>query len=429
VRPPQVRFVTALAVLAAIALVGGCTSDDSGGGRKQLDLRIGGIVPRTGPLQQFGDPGQQAADQAVDEIRKAAAKAGARHKVTISYGDDESIPNLAVNAAKKLQAAGADCFVGPWGGGAAERVMSLVAAPKKVLEISPAASGDAISKAQDRGYLNRVVPPDRMQAGALAELLDRELRGGARGKKVNVGALESTYSDELIKSFDDAWSGKGGRIGTKQTYRQDQPTFEEQSQALASGNPDAWVFFDFMDTYGRLANDLLADKQAKFSPKKTFGTDSLANPRVANLGLASNGLRGVAISAPREGPAAEEFNRRYTARGDAPRQTFDAQAFDATVLCYLSAVAAGSTSGEKMKDKLREVSAPPGRKFNWMQLDQAIKALEAGQDIDYDGASGPIDLNDVGDATAGVYDVYEFKDGKLEFSADQIAIPQRAGGI
>ena len=62
------------------------------------------------------------------------------------------------------------------------------------------------------------------------------------------------------------------------------------------------------------------------------------------------------------------------------------------------------------------------------QLDQAIKALEAGQDINYEGVSGPIELNDEGDATAGVYDVYRFKDGKLDVT-DQIAIPIGSGGV
>jgi hypothetical protein len=82
-----------------------------------------------------------------------------------------------------------------------------------------------------------------------------------------------------------------------------------------------------------------------------------------------------------------------------------------------------------MKDKTREVSAPPGRKYTWLQLDQAVKALEAGQDIDYDGASGPIDLNDAGDPTAAVYDVYEFKRSKLRIGSQQIAVPERPGGI
>ena len=75
------------------------------------------------------------------------------------------------------------------------------------------------------------------------------------------------------------------------------------------------------------------------------------------------------------------------------------------------------------------MSAPPGRKFTWLQLDQAIKALEAGQDIDYEGASGPINMNDDGDPTAGVYDVYEFKGGRSCGSTSRSAVPPGSGGI
>jgi branched-chain amino acid transport system substrate-binding protein len=427
------RVATAAAVLAAVVALAACGSDgDSGGssgGRKVLDLKIGDLVSKTGgPLEQFGEPAQQAADLAVDEIRKAAAKAGARHKITITHADDKSLPKVASDHAKTMVENGTSCLVGPWAANIVSRVASQISIPKKVLQILPATSGDAFTKADDKGYLNRTVPPDRLQADALVELLDDELRG-ARGKTVNVGALESTYGKDLLARFDDTWTGRGGKVENKVTYSADQQAFTEETKQLGSGRPDAWVFFDFIETYTRFANDLIADKSSRFSPKRTFGTDSLANPRLGNTApAASEGLRGVAISAPKEGKTAKEFDKRYKARGRARRQTFDAQQFDAVVLCYLSAVAAGSTKGTDMADKVQAVSAPPGRKFTWMQLDQAVKALEAGQDIDYDGASGPIDMNDAGDATAGVYDVYEFRSAKIRVGK-QIAVPERAGGI
>jgi ABC-type branched-subunit amino acid transport system substrate-binding protein len=427
VRGVHVRLATAAAVLAAMLTLVACGSDESPAGPQRLDLKIGNLISRTGPLAQFGQPAQQAGDLAADEIRKGAAKAGARHKVTITHVDVRSEPKAAQELAGKLVDRGSSCLVGPWGGGPTVRVAKQVSIPRKVVQISPSASGDAFTKAEDRGYLFRVVPPDRLQADALAELLDDRLRG-ARGKKVNVGALKSRYGNDLMEAFEDAWTGKGGRIGRQETYRVDQPTFGEQAKSLASGDPDAWVFFDFIETYTRMASDLSARKEADFSPRKAFATDSLASSRATIAPLASNGLRGVAIGAPKQGQAPEEFEKRFTARGPAKRQTFDAQEFDAVVLCYLSAVAAGSTKGEQMADKVREVSAPPGRKFTWLQLDQAVKALEAGQDIDYDGASGPIEMNDDGDPTAGVYDVYEFRGGKLRLR-EQIAVPDRPGGI
>ena len=81
---------------------------------------------------------------------------------------------------------------------------------------------------------------------------------------------------------------------------------------------------------------------------------------------------------------------------------------DATVLCYLAAVAAGSTDGQQMADHLIDITAPGGEEFSWQQLPAAIKALEDGKDIDYTGASGPIDMDVHGDPTAGVFGVYRY---------------------
>ena len=55
------------------------------------------------------------------------------------------------------------------------------------------------------------------------------------------------------------------------------------------------------------------------------------------------------------------------------------------------------------------ISGPPGDKYTFEQLPEAIEALQNGDDIDYEGASGPIDLDENGDPTAGVYDINEFQ--------------------
>ena len=39
------------------------------------------------------------------------------------------------------------------------------------------------------------------------------------------------------------------------------------------------------------------------------------------------------------------------------------------------AVAAGSTDGQDMADSLQDVTAPPGQKYTWEQLPEAIQAL------------------------------------------------------
>jgi branched-chain amino acid transport system substrate-binding protein len=61
------------------------------------------------------------------------------------------------------------------------------------------------------------------------------------------------------------------------------------------------------------------------------------------------------------------------------------------------------------------VSAPPGDKFTYLELADAITALQDGQDIDFDGVTGPIDFDDNGDPTTATYEVWTYgDDGQLE---------------
>jgi branched-chain amino acid transport system substrate-binding protein len=56
------------------------------------------------------------------------------------------------------------------------------------------------------------------------------------------------------------------------------------------------------------------------------------------------------------------------------------------------------------------VASPPGDKFDYTQMSDAIAALQAGDDIDYEGVSGVADLDDNGDPTLGFYETYEYDD-------------------
>ena len=78
-----------------------------------------------------------------------------------------------------------------------------------------------------------------------------------------------------------------------------------------------------------------------------------------------------------------------------------------------ASLAAGSTDGADIAGKLQEVSGPPGKKYTYEQLPEAITALQNGEDIDYEGASGPIDLDENGDPSAANYSTWSYKGGKL----------------
>jgi branched-chain amino acid transport system substrate-binding protein len=404
-------------VLAATVTVGlaACGDDGGGGGEKSLNLTIGDIVPLTGDLADYGPSGRKAAEVALDQINAAVKEAGVDHTVKVVHEDDQTDPQAAVQAARKVvDTDNASCIAGGYSSTSSTiPIARSVTIREGVLQISPASTADEISGIEDDGLLNRTSPPDRFQGPTLAGLVEESL-GGAQGKTINIGARNDAYGTGLAGTFSKPWEAKGGRIGKKVTYDPKQPSYNSEAQQITSGNPDGWVIIDFPETYAKVGPALV--RTGSWDPKKSFITDGLASSKLpGDVGRdATEGMRGTAPGSPDSGAAAEAFDKAYTAAGGPERQTFDAQNFDATILCYLTAVAAGSTDGKEMAAKLQEISGPGGDKFTFEQLPEAIKALQNGDDINYEGASGPLDLNEDGDPTSGVYDIYRYKGGKID---------------
>jgi hypothetical protein len=130
---------------------------------------------------------------------------------------------------------------------------------------------------------------------------------------------------------------------------------------------------------------------------------------------AVEGARGTLPGATAPSPEGRFFERLYAGSPEPPHSQpgFDAEAFDAVTLCFLAAVAAGSSEGEAIADRLEAVSAPPGARFGPAELAGAVRALHAAEDIDYQGASGPIDFDANGDPQTAAFEAFSYRDGRM----------------
>jgi branched-chain amino acid transport system substrate-binding protein len=423
----RLRLMLVVVSVAGAALVlASCGGDGDGGGEESLQLTIGDSVPLSGDLADFGPPGEKAADVAIDVINESISESGVDHTVDIVHEDNcgGADPQCAVQAARKMvQSDDASCIAGAWASADTIPTAESVAIPEEVVLISPASTSDEITGLEDDGLVNRTSPPDSFQGPTLADFIDQEI--GAKGNTANVGVRNDAYGTGLGDTFSEAWEGLGGKIGERIDYDIKLPTYDSEAEQLVSGNPDALVIVDFPETYNKVGPALV---RAGFDTGTTFVTDGLISGDLAESAGADavNGLRGTAPGVPDDDTSAKAFDKRYVAAApkDVDRMTFDAQNFDAVILCYLAAVAAGSTEGADMAEHVVDITAPGGDKFTWEQLPEAVEALQNGDDIDYDGASGAIDMNETGDATAGVYDVYEFRDGVPEpIDEVEVAVP------
>ena len=330
----------------------------------------------------------------IAQIRKAIKEAKADHTVTITHENYRSEPSSPRTTRRSSRGRGKTCLVGPWSTGGADpgREHDL-GAEEGGRRSRPAASNDALENARDRRLLH---PHGARRTASRAEALATTIAdaiGGAKGKKVSVAALQDIYGTDLVKSFSDAWQKLGGKIAARVDLRAQPAGLQEAGQDLVAPKPDAFVFFDFQDTYLKVATELL--KTHKWKPSRSFATDSLAISTLGQCGGATvEGLRGVAPGSPRFGAGA----RRSSASGRRDRRPKYRQPFDAAGIRRdraLLPLRGRRRVDEGLPDEdpgPRRSASPPGTKYGWRQLSEAIRALEAGKDIDYEGASGPIDM-------------------------------------
>lgn len=124
------------------------------------------------------------------------------------------------------------------------------------------------------------------------------------------------------------------------------------------------------------------------------------------------GLKRV-TSTPVPGEKLEEFEERFDA--DIDDFHFTARIYDAVVILSLAALSAGSNDPSVYVSKVQEVTREGTQCHSYATCAAALTDETAtNDDIDYEGVSGPIELDENGDITAGFYIVVETYDARGE---------------
>jgi ABC-type branched-subunit amino acid transport system substrate-binding protein len=409
--------VLALIVVALVAA--GCGGDDDGeeaapteteaaSGTASFELRIGPVLPLTGDLASFGPSQAEAARIAVMRIRQAlGAKNLSDVKVTLlPVEDDGGKSQAGVEAATKfVQTDDVDVVIGTMASSVTIPIAQSVTIPNKVVQITPTSTAPEITDLDDDGYVWRILSSDTLQGSALVDAVADAFGNDAT---INVGARNDAFGTALKQLFEDGWKDQGGTIGASVTWNPEAATFDTEARQLAGGNPDGWVIIDFPETFAKVGPALV--RAGGWDPAKTFMTEAMRNAdELKKIGKqATNGLRGTAPTSE-DAPAREPFDALFEqeAKQGTPLTGFEGASFDAVMLAFLAALDAGSSDPAEIEGTLQAVSGPPGEKYTFEQLDQAVQDVLDGKDIDYEGAWGPIDFDDKGDPGSAIYEVWK----------------------
>lgn len=408
------RTSVGLAAVAASAVALGAVASTSVGGQQRQnevkDLKIGLAAPLTGALESFGGIGVKAGNLAASQLNQYAKKGGLPLNVITAIQDTKTDKTAAQEAATKLITSDkVSCMAGPWASSEVIAVAENVSVDAGVPLISPSSTNPDVSKLADNGLVFRTAPSDALQGKVIAQVMGKTF---GKTALVNTASRNDSYGISLVREFRKAWKAQGGRLGASVPYNPLATSLDTEAQKIVAGKPDAWMIVDFPADYPKMGKALV--RTGKWSAAKTFSSDGLKDKDLPkNAGRkATEGMAGT-VPTDRGAPGGALFQTLWDQTAQGPRGTYDDYHFDAVILCALAAVKANSTNPADIAKQIQAVSGPPGTKYTFVQLDQALKDLAAGKDIDYQGASGPIDLDANGDPTSASYGKWSYKGGKL----------------
>ena len=263
------------------------------------------------------------------------------------------------------------------------------------------------------GYWARTAPPDTYQAQALAALAKKQ-----GFNNVSTIAINNDYGVAFEQQFVGAFEKSGGKILSKDKpvrYDPKAATLDSEAAAAFADKPDAVAGVLYPETGSILLQ--AAYKQGLSEGVTVLLTDGVySQDFVEQVGKTPDGtfiLEGALGTVPgADGEALEAFTSKWNEKTGKDVTAFVPHSWDATVLLMLAAEAAKANTGEGIQSKIREVANAPGTEVS--DPCEAIALIRNGEDINYQGVSGNVDIDENGDVV-GSYDVWTVKaDGTTE---------------
>lgn len=406
-------LLTLVAMVAVVAF-SACGDDDDDGGdddggtgtpaasekvQPTLPIKIGQLNSFTGDLSDFGPAHANAAQLAVDEINEAGGVGG--QPIEIVTADTQTDPTVGSTEANRLiEVEGVDFILGALASGVTLPIAESVTGPNNILHISGASSSPALTAAADNDFLFRTVIHDTAQGAVLANLAnDLGLTS------VCTMYINNAYGQGLSEAFAANFEDLGGTVPAQVPHESEQATYASELSTCLADSPDALAAIAYPESAGVFLREAVEGGDVD---SYLFVDGTKSGDMFVDLGWeAFDGSNGTAPSSLQL-ETGSAFDTAYEAAyGELPSLPFLRETYDAV---YLMALAAEKSLADDMdiRDALREVANPEGTEVSpgVEGFTAAVEAIADGEDVNYEGATGPVDLDDNGDVLIGAVETW-----------------------
>ncbi|EFQ83811.1 receptor family ligand-binding protein [Aeromicrobium marinum DSM 15272] len=398
------------AVAAASALVlaacGSDSDDDAGSDDSSAAstadgvLTVGTLLPQTGSLSFLGPPEFAGVDLAVEEINAAGGVLG-EDVVHVRGDSGDADSGIAPAETDQLLDAGSDVIVGAASSGVSLTVIDKIMSAGAIM-FSPANTSTAFDEGDfaEPDLYFRTAPSDILQGAVLSNLLIQDGR-----QNIAILARQDAYGETLAEEIGKGVEAAGSTVATTTFYGETAQSFDSQVAEIANSSPDAVVLVAFEETTTIVPQLIQAGVGPQDVPTYFVDGNTAGYGAGDSATLPDGTLEGTKGTIPGAEAAGDFQDRLLGVDPSLTNFSYAGESYDAVIVTALAAIAADSDAGRDVAEEIVEVTTG-GEKCTTFA--DCVELLEAGEDIDYDGVSGPIELGDTGSPTAASIGIYQY---------------------
>ncbi len=365
--------------LIAIVVLGGvvlsCGDDDEG------PVKLGFLAGLSGDYSEWGPPSQDGAEAAIGVINENGGILGRDAELVVQ--DNLSTAEGAVTGYNRIREE-----IDALGGVESDGAVALLdtVAEDEMPTMCPAC-GTTVLDTKGGNYIWRITASDTTY-GTISAQLARD----AGYTRVNMLVQQTEGTESPAEAFKDVWTNKIGReVGEDVRFNPGLDSYQAQVEKAFSGNPDAV----YIGAGPQAGIPILREYMSRGYETPILVSPDLQVPDIAELvaSLPTGRILAAQVTDDFDSPAYAAFAAAHQKfAGKAPPTGFyETNQFDQYIGLALAMTAAGTTDGPAVAAQVYNVLNAPGTKV--YTYADGVAALERGEDIDYDGPSGSIELH------------------------------------
>ncbi len=361
-------------------------------------IKVATLTPLTGAGGPYGPVMAKVAAAVVDEVNAAGGVLG--RKVQLISEDDQTNPDAGVRAARKLiDVDKVAAIMGTWASSVTTAVAPLCWESKTFL--CTVSGADSITQLPHQGFLVRTQPNSTLQVARSGEFM---LSLGA--KKIYTMIPQTPFTQTTFDLMGKLVA-KAGATHQGLVYDDKKTTYRTEVDQVLRANPDMIFAAGYTPDTVVLLKDLY---RAGFKGK-IIGFGYAINQKLVDQIGQPEVVEGVYTYSPSPAEGSTAYERVKKATGLANPDPYTCQVYDHVNLVLMAIAQGKAATGVGIKDNIRKVAQGGGASVD--NAVDGLKAIAAGQKVDYTGASGPCDFDDKGDIIDCKFRYEQIKGGKF----------------